>query len=270
MPHSLSSPELVQLADLNFAACLRTHARWCEAGTVDERDGTLRTLSATRFAAGMFNTVVCTGATPSDPKAWLEEQLAFYGSRARGFSVYTRGEADRALAEACLDAGLAAAGAPPGMVCDTPLVEPPADPRLAIEVVQTPAVLSRWAEVQANAYASLGMPERATMEVMQAPERMLDPSTLYLLGRYDGAPVAGAMALFSHGIAGLYWIGVRPEQRNRGLGEAITRAITNAAFARGASAIVLQASQMGLPVYRELGFRELTSYPWFVAGRSRS
>jgi ribosomal protein S18 acetylase RimI-like enzyme len=270
MASSFPPHELVRLSDLNFAECAREHARWCERGVIDERDGTLRTVSATRFPAGMFNAVMCTGETPADPEQWLQAQLEFYTQEQRGFSIYTRGDRDQALVEACLDAGLAGASAAPGMVCDGPLVEPPRDPRVSFEFVNTPALLSRWVEVQVSAYATLGMPEHAVLEAMQSPERMLDPHSLFLLGRYDGAPVAAAMALLSHGIAGLYWIGVRPEQRNRGLGEATTRAITNAAFARGAQAVVLQASSMGLPIYLQLGFREITSYPWFVAGRSVS
>ncbi len=265
-----STTELVRLADLNFAEALREHARWSENGIIEERDGTLRTMSATGFPAGMFNAVFCLGRTPADPEGWLDEQLEFFAQAQRGCSIYTRANLDQPLHDMCLDAGLAGAGAPPGMVCEAPLAEPPRDPRLSFEFVSSAAVLTRWVEVQASSYASLGMPETAVFEAMRWPERMLGPHSLFLLGRYDGAPVAGAMALLSHGIAGLYWIGVRPEMRNRGLGEAITRVINNAAFARGARAVVLQASNMGLPVYTSLGFREITNYPWFVAGRSRS
>ena len=77
------------------------------------------------------------------------------------------------------------------------------------------------------------------------------------------------MLLFSHGIAGLYWVGTVPESRGRGLGAAVTRTLANHAFERGARAVVLQASPAGEPVYRTLGFREITRYPWFVEPATR-
>lgn len=265
-----SPTELLRLSDLNFAECLREHARWSERGVIDERHDTLRTLSVTHHPVGMFNAVIHLGAQPEDAATWLQEQLALFRSAQRGCTVYTRGSVDRTLADACIDAGLLNIGAAPGMVCDAPLPEPPPDPRLTLERIDAPDMLARWSELQASAYATLGFPGRVVAELTACPERMLGPHALFVLGRYDGALAAGGFALFSHGIAGLYWIGVHPDLRRRGIGEAVTRWLSNAAFERGARAVVLQASGPGLSVYKALGFRQVTTYPCFVAGRSRS
>ena len=72
------------------------------------------------------------------------------------------------------------------------------------------------------------------------------------------------MCLLSHGVAGIYWVGTLPEARGRGIAEACTRAATNAGFAAGASFAALQASVMGEPIYRRMGYREVTRYPWYV------
>ena len=61
------------------------------------------------------------------------------------------------------------------------------------------------------------------------------------------------MTLSSHGIAGLYWVGTVEQARRSGLGRAVTAAVTNIAFDRGASLVTLQASVMGEPVYRVHG-----------------
>ena len=70
--------------------------------------------------------------------------------------------------------------------------------------------------------------------------------------------------MFSHGIAGIYWVGTVKAARGRGLAEYCVREVGNAAFARGARKVILQASQFGEPVYKRMGYREFTRYPWFI------
>ena len=72
------------------------------------------------------------------------------------------------------------------------------------------------------------------------------------------------MDVLSHGIAGIYWVGITPEARKRGLAEACTRWVGNAAFERGARCVVLQASPQGEPIYRRMGYREICRYGWWV------
>jgi predicted GNAT family acetyltransferase len=80
--------------------------------------------------------------------------------------------------------------------------------------------------------------------------------------------VAAAQTLLSHGIAGVYWVGTVDDARGRGLGEAVTRAVTNAAFDLGARANTLQASIMGEPIYRRMGYETLYSYHSLVRMRA--
>jgi hypothetical protein len=264
---ALSSSELLALADSNLAECLREHARWSAAGIIDERAGTLRVVSNTRFAPGMFNAVVRTHEDTVDGPRWLAEQAAFYSAHGRGFSVYTRGEKDGAIAGACDAAGFEHGNDHPGMACREPIAEPPMDPHVQLEVSNTLASLQKVVSVTASSYVTMGLPESVQLKVMSEPQRLARPNVLWLLARYDGAPAATAMVLLSHSIAGIYWVATLPEYRGRGLGEACTRAATNAAFARGARAVVLQASQQGEPIYKRLGYREITRYPWFWIAR---
>lgn len=138
-------------------------------------------------------------------------------------------------------------GEPPGMVCDAPLNDADASAGVEVEQVRTLAVLRELVDVQARSYVGLGLPENVTTKLLPTSERMLAPHRIWLLARHEGQPVAAAMVLFSHSIAGLYWVATLPERRGRGLGEACTRAATNAAFALGARAVVLQASPQGAP-----------------------
>ena len=79
-----------------------------------------------------------------------------------------------------------------------------------------------------------------------------------------GKAAAGAMVIVTHGVAGIYWVGTHPDARGKGLAELCTRAAGNAGFDLGARIAGLQASVMGEPVYRRMGYVEVTRYPTFV------
>jgi predicted GNAT family acetyltransferase len=66
--------------------------------------------------------------------------------------------------------------------------------------------------------------------------------------------------LWSHGIAGVYWVATLPDARKQGYAERITRFVCHHAFAAGARAVILQASRGGETIYRRIGFEEITRY----------
>lgn len=76
------------------------------------------------------------------------------------------------------------------------------------------------------------------------------------LGRWNGKPVATCQLFEGAGVAGLYYVTTLPDARGRGIAAALTRAALRDAKAMGYRVAVLQASPMGLPIYRRLGFQE--------------
>ena len=56
------------------------------------------------------------------------------------------------------------------------------------------------------------------------------------------------------------FVGTKVKARGRGLGEALTRAATNAGFDLGARLASLQASPEGYPIYRRMGYVEISRY----------
>ncbi len=96
-------------------------------------------------------------------------------------------------------------------------------------------------------------------------ERIVRPHVISVVAYVKDEPVSAAMAILSHGIAGIYWVGTVESGRRRGLGQACTRAVGNAAFERGARFISLQASTQGEPIYRSMGYREVTRYAWYAS-----
>jgi ribosomal protein S18 acetylase RimI-like enzyme len=81
----------------------------------------------------------------------------------------------------------------------------------------------------------------------------------------DGAPVASATAFLHEGLACLWHIGTLETARGRGIGAAMTVAPLLDAREQSCHTGILYASEMGAPLYRRLGFRELfrlEQYGW--------
>jgi ribosomal protein S18 acetylase RimI-like enzyme len=74
--------------------------------------------------------------------------------------------------------------------------------------------------------------------------RLIGWSVVYLSGR-------------DRRIGGIYNVGVHPDVRNQGIGKALTAAACQLGFERGAAGLFLNATPMGEPVYRALGFESL-------------
>jgi ribosomal protein S18 acetylase RimI-like enzyme len=204
-----------------------------------------------------------TGAVaPADVLARARD---FFAARARGFSVFIRAHHDAELRAACEAAGLHLSGESPGMVVDGRLPDgPPAGEGVVAAEVRTDDDVRGFANVMAEAYATYGMPPDVAPTVLPSLDVLRAPHIASVLVRLDDRPAAGAMVIVTHGVAGIYWVGTRPEARGRGLAELATRLATNLGFDRGARMGALQASVMGEPVYRRMGWVEITRYPLLV------
>jgi hypothetical protein len=248
------------LGHLNLIELSRESTRWGTGGALEESGGILL------YATGSWLPVVCNGAFRTDDTAPPSEVItradAFFGARRRGYTVMVRDiPADEELESACRAAGLETFGQPsPEMIATAPV---PASRPAGIDIrpVTTDDGVSDFARVTGAAYSTYGMPVDTTAQLLSLPHRVLAAPHLVALVAYDAdEPVAAAMTLLTHGIAGIYWVGTVEKARRSGLGAAVTAAVTNIAFDRGAAAVTLQASVMGEPVYRALGYRSLYRY----------
>jgi ribosomal protein S18 acetylase RimI-like enzyme len=133
--------------------------------------------------------------------------------------------------------------------------------------VKSDADVHGFVGVLAAAYTSIGLPAEVTQKMFSMPERWSAPHVTAMLLLDHDEPASAAMLHFSHGIAGVYWVGTAPGARGKGHASTIMRHVSNLAFERGAAAVVLQATPFGEPVYRKLGYREVTRYPWYLVRR---
>ncbi len=259
----MNAKDILRLSDLNLAAYVREMTRWNAPGEIFEQNDLLLTKGPGTSPV----TSVAISLSGGDDHAAIDRFgriRSFYRERKSSFSVHIRKHADKALEAICLREKMIQISDAPGMMTDRPLQDIPAPEGVEIRHVVTTDGVVDFALVTAQSYQSLGMPMQTGQQIFASPERLLQPYN-YLVVAYDQEqPVSAAMILFSHSIAGIYWVGTLEHHRGRGLAYACVCQVTREAFRRGAPLVVLQASKFGAPLYVRMGFQEVTKYPWYM------
>lgn len=254
--------ELIELSDLNFAEASRELARRA-GGTVHDEDGVLL-FAGNHPLPVLVNGAFRTGPRACDAASLLARADGFFGARGRGYSVLCRAHADDDLATAAAAAGLLQFGDSPAMVLEQRLPDATPSGGVTLRRVATDADARAFGEVMGVAYSTYGMPVECGPALVGTLDVLRAPHVVAFVAEVDGTVAAGAMVIVTHGVAGVYWVGTRPEGRGKGLAELCTRAAGNAGFDLGARVAGLQASVMGEPIYRRMGYVEVTRYPNFV------
>jgi hypothetical protein len=260
----LDDAALALLGHLNLMEFCREGTRWEPKGVVHEEGGALLLASVSPFPV-MVNAAFRTD-DEIDAGAVVATAVEFFAQRQRGFTLFVRDLAgvDDDLARAAESAGLTELFRAPEMICRQRLDERPAPAGAELRRVTQEAEARDFAKVNAQAYTSLGMPADVVNALFSHPRALLAPHVMAVVAYLEGQPVSAAMTVVSHGIAGVYWVGTVEAARGTGLGEACTRAVTNAGFDLGARAQSLQASPMGAPIYTRMGYETLYEYRHFV------
>ncbi len=258
-------PSESELAQRNLIAFNRAATRWASRGALEEGGG------AVLCAGGTWIPVVGNGAFRDDdalPGAELIARAdAFFGGMARGYSVKVRDNGqDEDLREACRTAGLDAFGdATPEMLCRSPLPDLALPDGVAVRWVGDEVALRDFLAVNAEAYATYGMPGEVIGDLFDASRVVLDDDDAhFVVARRGQEPLAAAMVYESDGVASVQWVGTVPVSRGTGLGAFVTTLVTNLGFGRGASSVSLQASPMGAPLYLALGYETIWHYAEYV------
>ena len=84
------------------------------------------------------------------------------------------------------------------------------------------------------------------------------------VGYTDGEPVSSGLGMLTGRTIGVYNIATVDRARRRGYGAAMTSRVVADGVAAGADVAILQASDMGRPIYERLGFRTVVEYVGWV------
>jgi ribosomal protein S18 acetylase RimI-like enzyme len=250
-----------RLAYANLIAYSRATTTWCRRGSFDDGEGVLA------YAGGSWIPVNCNGAFRTDESVPAAELVGradtFFARRKRGYTVKVRDTGqDDDLEAHCTAAGLVAFGEPfPEMICREPFADVTPPEGIELRLVTDEPGLADFMAVNADAYSVYGLPPEVLTESFDQPAQVLGDDDAAMVVAYRGEqPVSAALTYSSDGIASLQWVGTVAGARQMGLGRAMTQRVTNLAFERGAARVTLQASEMGEPVYRTLGYKTLYRY----------
>ena len=257
------------LGHRNLVAFHLAMTRYATRGALEEVNGVVL------CAGGSWIPVVANSAfrTSEDVDAGevVARADAFFARMGRGFTVKVRDEgSDEDLRAAALGAGLETfGGGAPQMLVRQALAAPPAVEGVELRAVEDAPGVHTFAEVNGAAYATYGMPTGVHADLFDRASEVLDDPCVHLVVAWRGPdPVAAALVYESDDVASLQWVGTVPQERGTGLGALVTAWTTNLAFDRGASLCTLQASPMGEPVYRRLGYETIYRYDELVRWRA--
>jgi ribosomal protein S18 acetylase RimI-like enzyme len=214
-----------------------------------------------------LNLVLGTWAEPSRVDGVIDEARAALGGPGRPFTWAVWPSSRPVDLGARLEAaGIAHDGDAPLMTLDLEEADLTPDPPagLTIERATDAAAL---AEASPVTLAMIDGP--AAQAVFSAAYEALafgsERALVLFVGRLDGRPVATSALYTGTGLAGVYGVGTLPELRGRGLGRAMTIAALAEGRRRGLRIGALMSSDLGLPVYRRLGFREVGTVAFYTS-----
>jgi GNAT superfamily N-acetyltransferase len=253
----------LQRSHLNLVDSSRQFFELDPAAAIEAKPGWL-------FGAGSStHPVISNGAFRRDDGADANEFVSlakeFFAARERGFSIWVRGDQveDRDLVAAAEEAGLQLVYEMPEMTLGEKL-EPPELPSGAeLHKLTTVEQATDFWRVAIASYESIGFPPEVFAGYTNHAG-LLAGNVAAFLALLDGEPVGIAMAIVSHRVAGIYWVGSLEQARGKGIGRAVTVAATNAGFDLGADVASLQASPMGKPIYLELGYETAFEYQMWM------
>ena len=214
---------MLQLSDLNLAESYREISRWNPNTDMAEQGDILFVSGAGTFPA--INFVIRVGNKPrSSPDRLITQAKDFFGARKRSFTIIIRAHLDKDLLDKCKEMELLQVSNTPGMVIEDMIEDIPLPDGVRLQHVTNQAMANDFAEVAALSFTTLGLPEDVGRNVFSNPSALLVPYIYPVVAYIDNKPASCALALLSHSIGGIYYVGTIEAARGKGLAEHCTRA----------------------------------------------
>ncbi len=221
----------------------------------------------TNIACPMCNAAFHAHLTPENTDATIEKFLAQGTKRNVPLQWYIGREVQATNLPKRLEAhGFTTYGDSAAMALDLREMaqDVPLPDGLEIKAVENDADIKHWSHVVCGGFGAPPHAEPEMFKWFKTDKDLGQPVKMYL-GWLEGKPVAASNYYLAAGVVGIYCVATLPEARNKGIGYAITQAPLQDGKKMGYRIATLQASKMGAPIYRKMGFKEThrsLNYTW--------
>ena len=249
-----ANQRLIEAADKNFIGSYRKLVEHSPGGETREFRGVFAFV--TGLPIGMFN-----GCIVTRPAAYedVTAALDWVAERDVPYRLWIHEELPDGLAQTMRERGMEPhSWLVPQMVLVQPPEPPASAPGVTVRSVSDGRSLDEYRQVYVEDGTSEDVARRLFSDSFAA-----DPDVELMLASLDGRAVGTSLAIRTDEIAGVYAVATLSDARRRGVGTAATWAAVAAGRAWGCDTVVLQASEMGFPVYRAMGFRTVVRYAVF-------
>ncbi|MBD2242934.1 GNAT family N-acetyltransferase [Nostoc sp. FACHB-888] len=260
----LSTPDLVRVLENNMYAFLTNygHAPHCQLN---------RGSNLIRFSTGIsfpfFNGVCCAQLQPDQTDAIITETLNYFIAQQLPM-LWWIGTAPQPpdLGKYLEAHGLSNSGELPVMAIDLSTLpeELFVVEDLAIAQVKDPETLKHWVRVAMVSF-KIPDPEYNAYYDLELSLGIDSKEYIRFIGWWNGLPVVTSALYLDSQVAGIYVVATMPEARGKGFAKALVLTALHKAYALGYHVATLQASQMGVNIYRRIGFQEYSkigAYLW--------
>jgi GNAT superfamily N-acetyltransferase len=245
---------LTEAADKNFIGSYRKLVEHSPGGETRE----FRRVFAfvTGLPIGMFNgCIVARPAAVEDVTAALD----WVAERDVPYRLWIHEELIDGLAHSVREQGMEqATWLMPQMVLEQRPELPASAPGVTVRSVSDGRSLDEFRQVSIEDGTSEYVARRLFSDAFAA-----DPDVELVVASLEGRAVGTSLAIRTDEVAGVYAVGTLADARWRGVGTAATWAAVAAGRAWGCEVVVLQASEMGFPIYSAMGFRTIVRYAIF-------
>jgi GNAT superfamily N-acetyltransferase len=260
----VDDPTLAALEHANMIETMSVTVAAAAGSLVRRRDGVV--LFASGLPIPLFNQVVIEDEDATDDE--VGRAVATMRERRERFVVHLRRGIDDRFRPGLERLGLVlpAGEAPmPGMALHPiPDADLPLPAGHEIRPVEGDAAMDDHIRTAALGF---GMPEPMLRVVIRTGD-WRRPGVRAYVGYSAGVPVTTGLGFRSGRTIGVYNIATVESARRQGLGAAMTARVARDGLAAGCDVAILQASEMGRPVYERLGYRTVVEYDGFVEARS--
>jgi GNAT superfamily N-acetyltransferase len=254
----LSTPAIIAAIEANLAEEMATFGRYLPGAELHE-DEEVRWFST--GLATSFNGVLRTHITSDDIDAKIDEVVGYFKSRRLPLTWPVGPMAlPTNLASYLLAHGFIHSHDGTGMAIDLQAlheesVENVTPSNFRVEVVSNLALLEVYTVTSTRGFGSSEEGTRIYHETYKNIGFGKHLPWQHFIGWLGDEPVAVSSLLLHAGVAGIFGVATVPEAQRQGIGAAMTLAPLCEAHQRGYRVGVLSPSEMGLGVYRRLGFR---------------